>query len=262
MSTPTPPTAELSLVEDAERFARAAGAIALDWFEHRDLSIGTKGDGTPVTQADLAAETELRRLVAEHYPNDSVVGEEHGTTEGSGDRTWIVDPIDGTKAFSRGVPLFSTLLSVEDRYGPAVGIIFLPALDELILAARGLGCSRNGVGCSVSTNRLDGIGVLTTSGLGAWDPAALESVTGAGVRIRTWGDGYGYALVATGRAEAMVDPIVSHWDVAPMELIMSEAGGRFSAVDGRNGTTHGSGVGSNGLVHDEVLRLLNPSPGV
>src|SRR5690606_19247187 len=166
------------------------------------------------------------------------------------------DPIDGTKAFTRAVPLYSTLLALEDEHGPAVGVIGLPALGQVVYAGRGLGCFADGRPARVSgTTTLDGA-YLMSSSYSHWDEAALLAVKRAGCLLRTWGDGYGYALVATGRADAMVDPEVALHDVAPMPVILSEAGGRFTNWTGTPGAHGGSGVATNGHLHDQLLSVL------
>lgn len=183
-----------------------------------------------------------------------------GPPSGSGrdGRLWVIDPIDGTKAFAQGVPLFSNLVALIDEHGPAVGVINLPALGECVWAGRGLGAWWNGEPCRVSPRQGLGGSCVCTSGFSYWPDAALRRLLSAGTRVRTWGDAYGYALVATGRAEAMIDPECSDWDVAPMAVILAEAGGRFSDRAGAPGWRNGSGVASNGRVHDEVLALFDP----
>jgi histidinol-phosphatase len=236
--------------------AREAGEATLRWFAAHDLAVDTKADGTPVTAADRAAERLVRERLATHAPGDGVLGEEEPETAGTTGRRWIVDPVDGTKAFTRGVPLYSTLLALDDEHGPAVGVIVLPALGRAVYAGRGLGCWSDGQPARVSaTASLDGAW-LTTSSYSHWPDDSLLAVKHAGCHLRTWGDGYGYALVATGRCDAMVDPTVERYDVAAMPVILSEAGGRFTSVDGRPGAGGGSGVATNGAVHDELLALL------
>lgn len=137
--TSIPPT-DPDLLAAARRFAAEAGALTLEWFRGGDLDLEHKGDGTPVTAADKAAESRLRMRIGEFAPDDAILGEEEGATEGTSGRRWVVDPIDGTKAFTRGVPLYSTLVAVEDEHGPAVGVIELPALGQQVFAGRGLGC--------------------------------------------------------------------------------------------------------------------------
>jgi histidinol-phosphatase len=252
------PAVDPALVAAAVDIARSAGARTLDWYNRPDLAVDTKSDGSPVTAADLAAETLMRARLAVEFPADAVIGEEHEDTAGTSGRTWVIDPIDGTKAFARGVPLYSNLIALVDEHGPAVGVINLPALGETIWAGRGLGAFHNGDRCRVSDRRsLDG-SYVCTSGFGYWEPDDLRAVLDSPVVFRTWGDAYGYALVATGRAEAMIDPLANPWDVAPMAVIIPEAGGRyttFAGDDSSDGWKTGSGVGTNGAIHTELLDL-------
>jgi histidinol-phosphatase len=256
MSTPTPPPVERSLLDDAVAIAREAGRSTLRWFRADDLAVERKGDGTPVTAADRHAESLVRTLVAEGYPGDGVLGEEEPETTGTTGRRWIVDPIDGTKAFTRGVPLYSTLLAVEDEHGVAAGVIVVPALDEIVWAGRGLGCFHDGRACRVSATADVADAYLTTSSYSHWPEPALLAARRSGMAMRTWGDGYGYLLVATGRMDAMVDPEVSPYDVAAMPVVLAEAGGRFTDLQGRDGYDGGSGLATNGVLHDEVRALL------
>jgi histidinol-phosphatase len=252
------PPADRALVDVALDVAREAGEATLRWFQARDLTVDSKADGTPVTAADRAAERLVRERLAEAFPDDGVLGEEEAETPGASGRRWVVDPIDGTKAFTRGVPLFSTLLALEDEHGPAVGVIVLPALRQAVYAGRGLGCWVDGAPARVSdTTSLDGA-YLSSSSYSHWPDADLLAVKHAGCHLRTWGDGYGYALVATGRIDAMVDHEVEVYDVAPMPVILAEAGGRFSSLDGRAGAAGGSGVATNGILHDQLLARLHP----
>jgi histidinol phosphatase-like enzyme (inositol monophosphatase family) len=252
----TPPV-ERALLDEAVALAREAGRLTLGWFRSVDLAIERKGDGTPVTAADRAAERLVRERLAATHPDDTIVGEEEAELAGTSGRRWIVDPIDGTKAFTHGVPLYSTLLAYEDEHGPAIGVIDLPALGETVYAARGLGCYCNGEPAHVSTrDRLRG-SYLTTSGFDYWAEDALMAAHASGMFLRTWGDGYGYALVATGRVEAMVDPVASPWDVAAMPVIIGEAGGTFTDFNGDVRIDGGSGLATNGPLHDEVLQVVS-----
>ncbi len=255
----TPP-ADPTLLASAVDLLRSAGELTLKWFSNSDLAIDTKGDGTPVTEADRAAERLLRERLASIHPDDSVRGEEEDDTIGTSTRTWIVDPIDGTKAFMRGVPLYSNLLAVTDEHGPLIGVINLPALDTIVYAGRGLGCFRNGERVHVSDRAEPERCLLSSSGFTHWPESALLGVKRAGFELRTWGDGYGYAMVACGNIDAMVDPAVSLWDVAPMPVILTEAGGRFTGIDGSELSYEPgrklSGVATNGAVHDRVLEAL------
>jgi histidinol-phosphatase len=244
------------LLDEAVTLARAAGELTLRWFRSTDLVVDHKGDGTPVTEADRAAERFLRDEITRRYPDDTILGEEEGARTGTSGRRWVIDPIDGTKAFTRGVPLYSTLLAVDDAQGPAVGVIVLPALGEAVYAGRGLGCFVDGRPARVSaTATLAGSYVMSSS-FGHWDPDTWSRFRSAGTNLRTWGDGYGYALVATGRADVMIDPEAAHWDLAPMPVILQEAGGRFSTVGGSADPAGGSGVATNGVLHDQILELL------
>ncbi len=240
--------------------AEAAGATTLELFQNPALAVDVKGDGSPVTAADLAAERLVRDRLAERHPGDGVVGEEHADTESATGRNWVVDPIDGTKAFTKGVPLYATLIALVDEHGPAIGVVHLPALGETVAAGRRLGATFNGVPCSVSDHAsLDGA-YLTTSGFGYWPAESLARILASPAVFRTWGDAYGYTLVATGRAEAMIDPLANPWDVAPMAVIIPEAGGRFTSIGGDDSADayrQGSGVATNGTLHDDVLALLN-----
>jgi len=211
-----------------------------------------------VTRYDRAAEREIRRVIRRSFPSHRIVGEEGGRTGADARVRWFVDPIDGTKSFVRGVPLYSVLVGVEVERRPSVGVIHLPALGETVSAATGHGCTWNGRPARVSeTDRLSRATLLTTSVRGLEQRGIpfrrLARVTET---QRGWGDGYGYALVATGRADAMVDSKVHVWDVAPLLPILSEAGGRFTDWRGRP-TIHGrDAVGTNGRLHDPLLRLL------
>ncbi len=253
------PSVDPAVLARAVDLVREAGELTLRWFRTATLEVERKGDGTPVTQADRAAERLIRESLAAWRPDDAVVGEEEDDTRGTSGSTWWIDPIDGTKAFSHGVPLYSNLLALSDEHGPAIGIINLPALGETVYAARGLGCFLDGAPCRVSTVASFADAYLCTSGLGYWPEPELRALLDAPCTVRTWGDGYGYALVATGRVEAMVDPEVKPYDVAPMPVILAEAGGRFTDLVGRPGWHGGSGAATNGLVHDDVLALFRSS---
>lgn len=258
----TAPSADPELLDEAVELARSAGELTLSWFDRPDLAVATKSDGTPVTEADRAAERHIRSRLAERHPDDALLGEEEADVEGTSGRMWVIDPIDGTAAFTRGVPLYSNLLAVLDEHGPVIGVINLPALGTTVYAGRGLGCFRDGRPVRVSDRADPGEAVISTSSYSWWAEDALLGVKRGGYQMRTWGDGYGYALVACGSIEVMVDPEVSLWDIAPMPVIIGEAGGRVSALDGTDpvlapGSTP-SFVASNGLVHDHAIAALNP----
>jgi histidinol phosphatase-like enzyme (inositol monophosphatase family) len=238
------------------------GRCTLAYFD-AGTPVETKADGSPLTVADREAEAVMRRRIGAVFPDHGILGEEEGETPGAAPVRWIVDPLDGTRTFVRGVPLFGTLVGVEVRGEPAVGVIYLPALDEMIAAARGEGCTWNGRACRVSARtRLDEALVVVT------DERAARARSGAYERLaartamqRTWADCYGYALVATGRAEVALDPAMNVWDCAALLPIVEEAGGRFTDWRGRRTIWGSEAVATNGALHDEVIRLLAEDAG-
>ena len=245
------------LLDIAVTLARQAGEFTLQHFRRDDLDIDRKGDGSPVTVADRGAERLLREEIGARFPDDGIFGEEEAEKPGTSGRRWIIDPIDGTKAFTHGVPLYTNLLALEDAEGIAIGVINVPALGETVAAGRGLGCFANGAPVSVNDHATIEGTYLSTSGYTPWDDDCLLRAKRAGLNLRTWGDGYGYVLVATGRIEAMFDPVAELYDLAPIPVIMAEAGGRFTSLDGSEGPGHGNGLATNGRVHDELLAILN-----
>ena len=254
--TTTPPPANADDMLTAVDLIRRAGELTLGWFRTADLEVYAKGDGTPVTEADQAAERLIRTELLARFPHDTIIGEEEDDHQGDSARVWIVDPIDGTKAFTRGVPVYSNLMAMNDEHGPAIGVINLPAIGITVWAGRGLGCFENGLPAHGSTTPSTEAAWLTTSGLATWSDQRILAVRAAGMELRTWGDGFGFAQVATGRLDAMVDPEVSVWDVAPLPVILAEAGGRFSDLDGNDRIDGGSAVATNGRLHDDLLAIL------
>jgi histidinol-phosphatase len=248
------------LLQVAQELAWSAGRITLEHFG-RMLDSQTKGDGTPVTLADRAAEAHLREEIGRRYPDHGILGEEFGETNSGAPVRWILDPIDGTRSFMRGVPLYGVLLGVEVEGTPAVGVAHFPALGETVAAATGLGCHWNGRRARVSSvSDLAAAAVLTTDPLPLLDdPMApgWERLVRTTSLARTWGDCYGHALVATGRADVMVDPILSPWDAAPFFTILQEAGGRFTDRNGAERLDGGSGISSNGILHARILEILS-----
>jgi len=243
--------------------ARAAGRITLASFgAYR--SFETKPDGSPVTDADRRAEVLLRQRIEEQCPADGILGEEFGTLEGESGRRWTVDPIDGTISFVHGVPLYGVLIGLLDGDEAVLGVIHLPALDETLAAARGGGCAwwRGSEGPAAARvrplARLDRALVLCTDVFRL--EGSGERLAGRVGRLRTWGDCYGHALVATGRADAMIDPRMAAWDSAPLLPVVEEAGGVFTTLDGERRPAGGSAVSSCGPLHAELLELVG-SPG-
>lgn len=256
MLTMTQP-ALTSDLEFAVDVVRQAGELTMTHFRATELEIIRKADGSPVTLADQGAEDLMRRLIEARFPDDGILGEEDGEKAGTSGRRWVIDPIDGTEAFTHGVALYSNLLYLEDAHGPAVGVIYVPAIGEMCWAGRGLGCFLNGIPCSVSSRTELAGGVMSTSGFDYWDPEMLQRSRQSGVQMRTWGDGYGYMLVASGRIEVMVDPVINFWDIAPCLVIIPEAGGTLSGVDGANDGELTSCVATNGVLHDAAIAMLN-----
>lgn len=250
------PPIDTDLLDFAVEIVREAGQLTLQHFRAAELDIEHKGDGSPVTVADKQAERLLRERIEARFPDDGIHGEEEADKEGTSGRRWVIDPIDGTVSFTAGVGMYTNLLYLEDEHGPAIGVINVPALDEIVWAGRGRGCHFNGVPCHVNHHPTLRGGILSTSGFDWWEADLVTQAHRSGVRLRTWGDGYGYLLVATGRIEAMVDPHINFWDIAPCQVIIEEAGGRWSAIDGSTDPHHGSFVATNGLVHDELLAAL------
>jgi len=258
---PSVPATEPELVAFAVDLVRRAGEFTQGHFRDAELVVETKSDGSPVSIADRGAERLMREMIEAAYPADAILGEEEEPRRGSSGRRWVIDPIDGTHAFVSGVGIYTNLAYLEDEFGPAVGVIGVPALGEIVAAGRGLGCTLNGLTCSVSDIGTVQGATLSTSGFDYWDRDALLRTRDSGIQMRTWGDGYGYALVASGRADVMVDPLISFWDIAPCLVIIPEAGGRVSCLDGSLPAEPPNLVATNGLIHDEVLAVLQlPSP--
>jgi histidinol-phosphatase len=245
-------------LEFAVALARAAGEVALRHFQ-TGIAAELKADASPVTLADRAAERTMRELLRQRFPEDGIVGEEEGETGSEAPLRWILDPIDGTRTFLRGVPLFGVLVALEDDTRALLGVIHLPALGETVYAARGLGCWWQDRPARVSeTARIAEALVLTTDtrSIAPGRDAGWNRLRQAAGLVRTWGDCYGYALVATGRAEAMLDPLMSVWDAAALVPIIEEAGGVFTGWEGGAGHRLGSAVATNAALADEVRSLL------
>jgi histidinol phosphatase-like enzyme (inositol monophosphatase family) len=249
----------LDVLEAATRFAHEAGEITLRYFGGL-VDAESKGDGSPVTMADREAEAHIRKRIEERWPEHGILGEEFGVTREDAPIRWILDPIDGTRSFMRGVPLYSVLIGVEGPDGPFVGVAHFPALGETVAAGEGLGCLWNGNPCAVSdVGELDWSLVLTTDAeriLSRSEGQGFRSLMQGSSFSRTWGDCYGHILVATGRAEAMIDPILSSWDAGPLLTILTEAGGTFTDLKGNRTIHGGSGISSNGRMHATVLEAL------
>ena len=235
----------------ALELADAADALSLPRFRAHDLVVETKPDLTPVTEADRAVEAELRRLLAERRPEEAVLGEEEGEA-GGGSARWVIDPIDGTKNFSRGIPVWATLIALEREGRDECGVVSAPALGRRWWAARGQGAWRDGD----ERLRVSGVSALEDAtvlvALDRPPPAAAFRVW----HLRGLGDFWAHMLVAEGAAELAIDAIgVSVWDLAAPLVIVEEAGGRFTDLEGRTRPDGRAAIASNGLLHDDALAL-------
>jgi histidinol-phosphatase len=247
------------LVEAASDIARVAGTIAKQYFRKR-LDVETKADGSPVTVADRAAESAARQWITQRFPNDDVLGEELESISRGAARRWIIDPIDGTKSFVRGVPVWGTLVAVAEGDRVLASAAYFPAIDEMLTAGLERGCWWNGVRSRVSlVADLAAATVLTTderfTAAPSREPAWSRLARNAGLS-RSWGDCYGYLLVATGRAEAMLDGALAPWDAAALFLAVNEAGGVFTDWNGVSTAFGENGVATNAALAASVRALL------
>jgi histidinol-phosphatase len=252
-----------SRLESAVTVARQAGEVTLRYFQRDDLGVEIKADDSPVTVADREAEQLLRKQIAAAFPHDGILGEEFGEQPGTSGYRWILDPIDGTKSFIHGVPLYGTLIGVEREGRSVVGVIHIPALGETAYAAVGGGAwyvrgNSPPRHAQVSNKKLSD-GLFLTSEvknfhkIGRAD--AYEKLQQSARLTRSWGDAYGYLLLVVGRAEAMVDPMMHVWDNAALQPVVEEAGGTFSDWQGVPTIHSPNAVATNGVCRDEVLAI-------
>ena len=251
-------------------FAQQGGDLTLDHFLAADLAVEHKSDNSPVTVADRDAESLIRDRINKSFPEDAVLGEEFGSTEGTTPFQWVIDPIDGTKSFICGVPLYATLIGVLYQKQPVIGVIYIPALQELAYASHQGGCFYRSRGGPLSPARVSDVGelkesVVLTSEVRSFSEArqppasaVMEALERSCRFARTWGDAYGYLLVATGRAEVMIDPVVSLWDAAALQPVIEEAGGFFGDWQGVATVHHEEALATNGRVTSEVLAVTSP----
>ncbi|HEX5725227.1 MAG TPA: inositol monophosphatase family protein [Longimicrobiaceae bacterium] len=247
------------LMDFAARTAIGAGEITLRHFGR--AAVRHKDDGSEVTEGDLAAEAFIRATVRERFPDDGVLGEEEGEVPSRSGRRWIADPIDGTRSFAAGVPLYAVLLTLEVDGVPSLGCLHLPPMGETLVAAVGAGAWLDGRPARVSACDALAEARVVTSGLEYWRDAAtgaeragFERLVRATRFARTWGDAFGYLMVATGRAEILADPVSgAYWDYAPMLVIMAEAGGRYTQLDGSPVRGPCTTLATNGRLHDAVV---------
>lgn len=254
-----------TLLQAAADVAEYAASVAMRWY-HTNVQVETKGDGSPVTIADREAERSARVWLEERFPQDGLLGEEFDDVRPDAKRRWILDPIDGTKAFVRGVPLWGTLVACCEGDTVLAGAACYPVVNELVAAAPGEGCWWNGTRAAVST-----VGTLSQATALITDDRFLErphrrepwNALASQVAVaRTWGDCYGYLLVATGRAEIMVDDIVNPWDAAAIYPLITEAGGRFSDWRGRDTAFGGDIIATNAVLANAARRPLLEGSGV
>jgi histidinol-phosphatase len=252
----------------AVEIALEAGLLTLQHFRQADLQVERKADDSPVTIADREAEELMRLRIAQRFPADGLLGEELGSVEGRSGYLWVLDPIDGTKSFVHGIPLYTTLVAVLHGDQPCAGVIHAPAMSETVYAGTGGGCwYLGGSGIPPREARVSQVGrleesLILTSEVASFalrregDASQVFHELERQARLaRTWGDGYGYLMVATGRAEVMVDPVMNLWDSAPLQPVIEEAGGRFCDWQGRPTVHTGEAVATNGLVADAVLAI-------
>ena len=244
----------------AKQLAYRAGRITLSYYS-KGIQHDLKSDESPVTAADRAAEEFIRGEIEKTYPTHAIVAEEYGEKAGQENPfRWIVDPIDGTKSFLKGVPFYSVLIALEIEGVSRVGIVCFPALDEILYAADGLGAWWNGKRAHVSDVSKLKDAVFTYTSWSGFRTREREDVFERLHKecffARGWGDAYGYHMVATGRAEIMLDAAIQLWDVAPFPPIFREAGGFFGSWDGQEGHTYGEGLAVNDALKPKILKLI------
>ena len=243
--------------------AHAAGRLTTGYFQ-TDLHPDFKEDDSPVTVADREAEQLIRNRIEKRYPRHAIIGEEQGTKEGEeSEFRWIIDPIDGTKAFIRGVPLYAVLIGLEIDRHCEVGVVYFPALDDMIYAATGGGCFWNGRRAQVSTTARLGRSFVGFTGAGSFEPAgrfeAWQRFLNNCYYSVGWSDAYGHALVATGRMEIMLDPILNPYDCAPFPPILREAGGYFGDWSGNETIYAQEGLSTTRKLLPQVMDLIQSS---
>ncbi|CAB4779421.1 unannotated protein [freshwater metagenome] len=248
----------------ALQLADAADLISMSRYQSQDLVVTTKPDNTPVTDADKATETAIRQLIAKNHPGDGLIGEEFGEESAGKKRHWIIDPIDGTKNFMRGVPTWATLIALVDDGEVVVGVASAPALTRRWFASKGDGAfvSFNaGAPRKISVSQVSNLedASLMYSDLIGFNERlpAFRSIMDACWRSRGMGDFWSHMLVAEGAADIAIEPSLALWDMAALDIIVREAGGSFTSINGEPGPTHKSGISSNGTLHQKVIAKLN-----
>lgn len=247
------------LFKFAREVAKRGGDHTLNHFK-KELDIIRKADDSPVTVADRETETIMRSMIRGKYPDHGILGEEFGRVNPDSSVQWILDPIDGTKSFIHGIPLYTTLIGVLVENKPVVGIIYAPAMDEMCEAGIGLGCHLNGKPCSVrETGDMDEATFLTSELQSIFEGQSVSLFNDLVHKTRlhrTWGDAYGHMMVATGRADIMFDPVLEIWDAAPLLTILKEAGGAFFDLQGNERIDTGSGISCGPGLSNELLAIV------
>ena len=256
MAEVTAPRCDPELLGWAGALAGRAAALALEGFRRPDLAVDRKADSTVVTAYDRAVEHLLREEIAAAFPDDGVLGEEEDEVAGTSGRRWILDPIDGTAPYSRGIVTWGVLVACEDQHGPLLGLAACPWAGETVAAGRGAGCTLNGSPARASTREDVQGALLVTSGVEWWPSGAFERVVDAGVTVRTWGNVYGLVLATTGRVDAFFDAQVKPWDVAPAPVLVTEAGGCFATLDDSGSLDAGDALLCGEPLLDPLLALL------
>jgi histidinol-phosphatase len=268
--TQQPPATEFQArVEAAKRWCVAAGRLTLDWFQKPAVGFERKPDQSPVTIADRSAEQWLRKEILNEFGHDHIVGEEFGKHEGANPWRWILDPIDGTKSFISGVPLYGTMVGVEYDGECVIGVVYVPGLDEGIYAAQGSGAWHfrgNGAPQRAYVSKKQKLSecIFVTSEVKTFETrnarATFDTLQAACYMTRTWGDCYGYLLVATGRVDLMIDPRLSVWDAAAVKPILEQAGGCFVDWQGIPSIHSGEAIGCHPEILQQVLAITREAP--
>ena len=247
------------LLDFAVQLAREAGDITYRHFKGSFVA-ERKVDNSFVTIADREAERNMRANIERTFPDDSILGEEEGEKIGTSPRRWIIDPVDGTYSFVHGVPLYAVLIGLEIDGNSVLGAVNLPALNELVYAARGLGCFWNGERARVSATQSLSEALLLATDFGTCEEygfgRAAETLQRQMNARRTWGDAYGHVLVATGRADIMLDPVMNVWDCAALLPVLEEAGGTFTDWQGESTIHGGNAISTNGVLFDGVMDTI------
>ncbi|MBN1586679.1 MAG: histidinol-phosphatase [Candidatus Omnitrophica bacterium] len=246
------------ILKTMSRLTQISGPLITRYFR-RPMEFEEKQDQSPVTVADREAEAAIRKVLEEEYPDCGILGEEYGHSRPDAERQWILDPIDGTKSFISGTPLFGTLIGYLEAGVPLAGAMHLPVLGELLLGTDE-SCTLNGIPVRVrSCEHLSRATLLTTSVRSIEqhkDPIAFHSLVQRVKLFRGWGDCFGYYLLATGYADIMVDPIVNAWDIQPLIPIVRGAGGKITDYEGGDPVQADSAVATAGAIHQEVIEML------